>query len=322
MRAGIPGDRGAVAVVKTTSIQLPLVGPHGEPVDLARTIDSHGFSDLDPMQLDAASTTLAFTVPVGGGRPRRIRVSASNRRAARLEILGASAGPRVRADAVAGARHVLRLDEDLSGFYAATAGDPDLAWVAAGAGRMLQSPTAFEDVVKTLCTTNCAWSATRRMVRALVADLGEPAIGGDDPATNAFPAAAVMAAAPERFYRERVRAGYRGRYLVELAGLVDGGHVDLEALASSSPASLPDDELERLLLDLPGIGPYAAAHIMMTMGRYSRLILDSWTRPTYARLRGRARPVPDATIVRRFRRYGAQAGLAFWLYLTRDWVNG
>jgi hypothetical protein len=29
----------------------------------------------------------------------------------------------------------------------------------------------------------------------------------------------------------------------------------------------------------------------------------------------------DATIERRFKRYGNWAGLAFWLYLTRDWVE-
>ena len=28
----------------------------------------------------------------------------------------------------------------------------------------------------------------------------------------------------------------------------------------------------------------------------------------------------DFTIERRFRRYGRFAGLAFWLYVTRDWV--
>jgi hypothetical protein len=50
------------------------------------------------------------------------------------------------------------------------------------------------------------------------------------------------------------------------------------------------------------------------------LILDSWTRPTYARLAGRG-AVSDRTIERRFRRYGDYAGLAFWLYLTRDWVD-
>jgi N-glycosylase/DNA lyase len=81
-----------------------------------------------------------------------------------------------------------------------------------------------------------------------------------------------------------------------------------------------DDEVAARLLALPGVGPYAAAHVMMLLGRYSRLVLDSWTRPKYARLRG-GRAVKDATIVRRFRRYGRYAGLAFWLYLTRDWVQ-
>ena len=33
------------------------------------------------------------------------------------------------------------------------------------------------------------------------------------------------------------------------------------------------------------------------------------------------RKAKDATISRRFRRYGPWAGLAFWLMLTRDWVD-
>jgi hypothetical protein len=57
---------------------------------------------------------------------------------------------------------------------------------------------------------------------------------------------------------------------------------------------------------------------MMLVGRYSPLILDSWTRPKYASVNGRQ--ASDATIERRFKRYGPYAGLAFWLYLTRDWV--
>lgn len=78
--------------------------------------------------------------------------------------------------------------------------------------------------------------------------------------------------------------------------------------------------MEEQLLALPGVGPYAAAHIMMTVGRYHRLILDSWTRPTYAKKVGR-KTVKDTAIERRFRRYGPYAGLAFWLFLTRGWVD-
>ncbi len=304
-----------------TSLPLPLRGPSGEPVDLARTLNSHGFAELAPTMLDEAATTLSVTVRVTGARPRRIRIGPGTGGDARLDVLGPSAGPRVRAAALSGAAHVLRLDHDLSGFYELIAEDPDLSWAATGAGRMLRSPTVFEDVVKTICTTNCAWGATVRMVNALVSSLGEPAIGGDGPLTNAFPTARAMAAAPEAFYRDVVRAGYRGAYLIELARRVDTGEVDLEAMAVATPDDLSDDDLERALLDLPGVGPYAAAHVMMTLGRNSRLILDSWTRPTYARLTMRSKPVADATIVRRFRRYGDEAGLAFWLFLTRDWIE-
>ena len=91
------------------------------------------------------------------------------------------------------------------------------------------------------------------------------------------------------------------------------------ASGRASRADVSDDEVAARLLALPGVGPYAAAHIMLMLGRYSRLILDSWTRPKFARLTG-GRPKKDATIVRRFRRYGPYAGLAFWLFLTRDWV--
>ena len=106
---------------------------------------------------------------------------------ARLEVLGPKPGQRVVRAALEGTAHVLRLDQDLSPFYLRAAEDPDLAWATRGAGRMLRSPTVFEDVVKTVCTTNCAWSATVRMVDALVTHLGDPALGGDGPLSNAFP---------------------------------------------------------------------------------------------------------------------------------------
>lgn len=106
-----------------------------------------------------------------------------------------------------------------------------------------------------------------------------------------------------------------------MARSVAGGELDLESYATATPSMVPDSELEAVLLALPGVGPYAAAHIMMTLGRHSRLILDSWTRPTYTRIVGRAKPVSDQQIERRFRSYGDFAGLAFWLYVTRDWVD-
>jgi 3-methyladenine DNA glycosylase/8-oxoguanine DNA glycosylase len=300
-----------------TAIRLALRAPGGEPVDLWRTLISHGFAGLAPTSLDEVGRTLTLTIRVPRGRPRRIRISEGGRGHAKLDVLGPRPGPSVLRAAREAAAHVLRLDQDLSTFYVQAKGDPDLSWATAGAGRMLRSPTVFEDVVKTICTTNCTWSATQRMVGALVEHLGEASAGGYG---RAFPTAEAMAETPEAFYRDVARAGYRGTYLRALAASVAEGSLDLEALAAASPEELPDDELAKLLLGLPGVGPYAAAHIMMLIGRHSRLILDSWTRPKYARLNG-GRNASDRQIERRFRRYGAYAGLAFWLFVTRDWVE-
>jgi N-glycosylase/DNA lyase len=293
------------------SAELELRGAGGEPVDLLRTIGSHGLADLPPHVLNEEARTLETTVVLPRERARTIRIAQARSGFASVEVAEGRVGTVDGALLADSARHILRLDADLSGFYEVAARDPDLAWVVAGAGRMLRSATVFEDVVKTICTTNCAWSATVRMVSALVSELGIEAPDG----RRAFPLPARMAGAGEDFYRDTVRAGYRSSYLRALAADVAAGTLDLEAL---NDPDLPDDEVAERLLALPGCGPYATAHMMMLLGRYSRLILDSWTRPKYARLDGHR--AGDKTIERRFRRYGDYAGLAFWLYLTRDWV--
>jgi 3-methyladenine DNA glycosylase/8-oxoguanine DNA glycosylase len=294
----------------TQAAEIELRGAGGEPVDLARTLLSHGVADLPPNVIAADGSSLETVLPAGGAA-WRVRLSGA-RGASVARVETAARAP--LEPLAAQVRHMLRLDEDLSAFYARAADDGALAWAAGGAGRLLRSPTVFEDVVKTICTTNCAWSATVRMVGALVDTLGAPAQDGEG---RAFPTPAAMAAAGDEVYTGVARCGYRGPYLRALAADVAAGRLDLEALAD--PAT-DDEEAAERLLGLPGVGPYACAHVMMLLGRYGRLVLDSWTRPKYRRLAGRPR-VTDKGIERAFRRYREYAGLAFWLMLTRDWVT-
>ncbi len=300
----------------TFSESIELRGAGGEPVDFARTLLSHGVADLPPNVIAADGSALE-TVLRTGGRAWCVRLTPGPPGQALLQAPADATVPpiAVRPALLAQVRQMLRLDEDLTPFYAVAAADPTLAWAATGAGRMLRSPTVFEDLVKTICTTNCTWSATVRMVSALVGSLGEPAKGS--PELRAFPTPDAMAQAGEGFYRDVARAGYRGAYLRTLASDVAGGRLDLEALGDPERN---DDEVAEELLGLAGVGPYAMAHMMMLLGRYHRLILDSWTRPTYRRLSGRPR-VTDKGIVRAFRRYRQFAGLAFWLTLTEGWVT-
>jgi N-glycosylase/DNA lyase len=319
---------------------LPLRGAGGEPVDLRRTLGSHGVAGLPPASIAGDLESMIVTLAAPGGARTASVSRAGSGEPPSVAVALADAGPTPDAAAaaalVATVRRMLCLDDDLSRFYRRAEADPELTWACAGAGRMLRSATVFEDVVKTVCTTNCAWSATERMVAALVAHLGEvaPEAQRDDArapaadataeanARRAFPTPAAMAAAGDEFYRDVARAGYRGARLRAIAAAVASGDLDLEALRAPREG-LPDAEVEERLLALPGVGPYAAAHVMMMLGRHSRLILDSWTRPKYARLVGLppGKLVADRAIGRRFRAYGADAGLAFWLFLTRDWLD-
>ncbi len=297
------------------SQRIELRGAGGEPVDFARTLLSHGVADLPP-NLIAEDGSRMETVLPAGGHAWLVEIVRDPFGQAVVRAPDGAAGPG-RDDGVALlslVRHMLRLDEDLSAFYMAAAADPALAWSAVGAGRLLRSPTVFEDVIKTICTTNCSWSATVRMVGALVSELGTPATGAPD--RRAFPTPAALARADDAFYRDVARAGYRGPYLRSVATSIAEGRLDLEEF---NDPELPDEEIAERLLSLAGVGPYAMAHVMMLLGRYRRLVLDSWTRPKYRRVAGRPR-VTDKGIERAFRRYREFAGLAFWLMLTEDWL--
>ena len=282
---------------------------------LNAVVQSHGWYDLPPFHREADGS-LGF-VAVIDGHPVActVRESADHAPAElTLEIHSTDPpSPAAQFQALAAARAVLALDWEIEPFLQLTDGDPSLAWVrAAGGGRLLRAPTVFEDLTKLICTTNCTWDATRRMVVALVEHLGPISPGG----RRGFPSPADMAAAPESFYRDVARAGYRARSLRELA---EKAAREPEALEQLRHVDWPSSALRRALLELHGVGPYAAEHLLRLLGRHDYLALDSWCRPKFAQLRGARRPVSDARIARTYARYGAFQGLALWLDLTRDW---
>jgi hypothetical protein len=120
-----------------TSIDLRLRGPGGEPVDLVRTLNSHGFVDLPPMRPSADYRSVELTLRTRRGRPRSVRIEAGRKGHATVWVLGPTVSGAAVDELATVARHVLRLDADLSAFYEAASADPDLAWVTTGAGRMI-----------------------------------------------------------------------------------------------------------------------------------------------------------------------------------------
>jgi N-glycosylase/DNA lyase len=179
---------------------------------------------------------------------------------------------------------------------------------------LLRSPTVFEDLVKMICTTNCSWALTDKMVNALVDALGRDVGRG----SRSFPSPEVMAEMPEKFYRDEVRAGYRAPYLKELAERVAAGDIEPESWLVSGVST---EELKKEIKRVKGVGDYAAENMLKLVGRYDGLGLDSWVRAKFARMHNGSRKTDDKKIARYYGRYGEWRGLALWCDMTRDWLE-
>jgi 3-methyladenine DNA glycosylase/8-oxoguanine DNA glycosylase len=244
---------------------------------LRRDLCSYGYFVLAPNHWDPRTETFWRVLDLEGG-PVRLRVAQPGRRGA-LEVLASRrllAGE--KSEAARLLTRMLRLEEDSRAIRDFHALDP--RWKKSGRGRLMRSPTLFEDVIKTVTSCNVAWPSTVNMNLRLCAVLGRP-VGADVPGlsaapTHSFPGARRVARARASALRARCRVGYRDARIIEIARLftlpTQRGGIDVEWF--ESPAT-PDAAVHGALLDLPGVGPYAAANIMQLLGRYSHLPLDT-----------------------------------------------
>ncbi len=278
-----------------------------------RTIVSHGWCELLPFEIDREKWILTRTLDLDETSPVTVSISAT-KRALRIET-SRTVGKKAAARVVEHVRHMLRLDDDMTTFYRTMKAHADFKWVSdEGAGRMLRSPTVFEDLVKMICTTNCSWALTDKMVTGLVENLGRESRDG----RRTFPTPEAMALMPLRFYVNEVRAGYRAAYLKELADRVASGALNVEEWLTSP---LPTGELIKEMKSVKGVGDYAAENVLKLLGRYDGLALDSWTRAKFFKVRNNGRKATDKKIARYYSGFKEWRGLALWCDLTRDWLE-
>ncbi len=144
----------------------------------------------------------------------------------------------------------------------------DTRFKKVGRGRLMRSPTLFEDVIKTVTSCNVQWPSTIVINRRLCETLGTRSASG----LHAFPTPEKLARVRPASLRARCRVGYRDARIVELARMFADGRIDPARIEDPHRS---DDDLLDELLDWPGIGPYAAANILQLLRRFSRLPLDT-----------------------------------------------
>ncbi len=291
---------------KTLAIDIP------DGFNFRSTIYGHGWHDLAPFKLDINKWRLSYVF-----RDRDDRVIPADifeeDGELKIEIYSSEFDSQPIADQT---RHILRLDDDLSGFYDAIHGHDRLNWIGdRRAGRLLRSATVFEDLVKTICTTNCSWSLTKSMVNNLVEKLGTAAPDNTE-GMNAFPTAEAMARVGVDFYRDQMRAGYRSQYFVELAESVASGKLEPEKWLTSDLSTI---ELKKEMKKVKGVGDYAAENLLKLVGRYDGLALDSWLRTQFYKNHNGEKPCPDKKIEKHYKKFGEWRGLVIWCDMTERW---
>jgi 3-methyladenine DNA glycosylase/8-oxoguanine DNA glycosylase len=291
-----------------------------QPFQFYSAVRSHGWPQLAPFVWDEQQQVLGYILRLSSGKVTALRLSETPG-GVRLQASGAHS-PAEQEELAATVTWMLALEMDFSEFYALASQEPKLQSMVAGAsGRVLRSPTLFEDVVRTILTTNTLWAATKRMCVNLVEQFGQPLDSKIEaefaqvlhPLRRAFPTPERLAASDEAELRQQTRLGYRAPYILELAQSVASGAQDLEALKHSH---LPTPELRKRLLRIKGIGGYAVAVLLMILGRYDSIPVDTWALKSVSNEWYGGQPVGKAEVEVAFERWGEWRGLAYWFW---DW---
>jgi 3-methyladenine DNA glycosylase/8-oxoguanine DNA glycosylase len=299
------------------------------PFNFLSVVNSHGWRQLAPFSYDENTNTLFYVLRLSNGRVIELHL----RDATEGVIVETEKLDRIeRKEVTDKVTWMFGLDMNFSVFYAASRVEPKLAHAKKLArGRVLRSPTLFEDVIKTILTTNTLWAATKNMTLKLVNELGASTTGREDsdpPLTSsrsslgsamvnnkAFPTPEAIAAFSPDFLKEKIRVGYRAPAIHQLAVRVASGKFNLEALMRSE---LPTLELRKELLTINGVGPYAAANLLMILGRHDFIPIDSYALKMVSNEWYRGEPITAKEVEKRFEKWGKFKGLAFWFW---DWKD-
>jgi len=286
--------------------------PAKPPFSLSSVITSHGWMRLKPFQTTEGDNILIYTYQTKDLQVVRLVFQQSTDGVV-VELVGEVEENRLE-EITSAITWMLALDEDFTEFYALASQESKLQHVEKNAqGRLLRSPTLFEDMVKTVLTTNTSWSGTIRMTAALVEQFGDPMPGSNH--EYAFPTPERIARSDEKTLREVTRLGYRAPYILQLAQEVSSGSLDLEVYKSGEMGA---DQVHSQLLSIKGIGNYAAANLMMLLGYYDYLTIDSWALKMVSQEFFNGDPISPQDVKDVFESWGKWKGLVYWLWNWSD----
>ncbi|MCK5428626.1 MAG: hypothetical protein KAI94_04095, partial [Anaerolineales bacterium] len=122
---------------------------------------------------------------------------------------------------------------------------------------------------------------------------------------------------PQNF-ADSVRLGYRTEYVYQLAQRITSGELDLEGLQNTD---LPTPELKKELLVIKGIGNYAVATLLMLIGRYDELAVDTAFRQFVSKKYFDGERPTDAEAQTIYAEWGEWKYLAYWFDIWQEYTS-
>ncbi|HIJ54705.1 MAG TPA: hypothetical protein HPQ03_01130 [Deltaproteobacteria bacterium] len=285
--------------------------------DLDMTCRAHGWKNLAPFSWNDDTRTLFFAV-LCENNPLGVSVY-QNRKSLDVEI--ASHNTLKKTDlsqTEAMIRRSLGLDLDISPVLKAAekAGPEYVRLMKKGAGRLLRSPTFWEDAAKTLFTTNCTWSLTQKMCRAVCSStFTEPAPSGMHP----FPHPGRFARYSAKKLKAMLPIGYRADYFKELCDRFskDPNMGGLEVNGYDY------HHADQIVRRSKGFADYACSQLLVFAGYFHEIPVDTTVVAFLKRNHPRVRK-PKSFIDRRYRKWGPYKwwGYKFDTMLARqNWIG-
>jgi AraC family transcriptional regulator of adaptative response / DNA-3-methyladenine glycosylase II len=214
--------------------------------------------------------------------------------------------PRDLGTAVARCRRLLDLDADPQAIVDALGADPLVGKlvVAAPGLRVPGTVDPVEIAIRAVLGQQVSVAGARTLAGRLAERFGDQLRTPSGAVTRLFPSADTLAAASPT---DLPLPAARGRALVALAAAIASGRVALDVGADR-------EEVERRLLEVPGIGPWTAAYIRMRgLGDPDAFLAsDLGVRRSVAALGGPERPDGIVALAERWRPWRAYAVAHLW----------
>ncbi len=211
----------------------------------------------------------------------------------------------------------LGADQDLKEFYDFAVKDEILKHVVENLYGMhdTQAVSLFNSVILSICLQMARPKRSFEMMDAIDREYGE-AIKFDGKELVLGPTPGRIAKLDPAAFAKECKLGYRAKYIVASAKMIDAGFPDVQQIMK-----MPPEEAKEKLIELPGVGDYAA-DIINPHGGFP---IDAWSVDIFGVLFFGKKPEDGREAIERvkqegIRRWGKWSWMAFF-YVAQDLRN-